>query len=767
MNKILRPLHHRAIFLFTVLLWLFCLPAKATNYCQFADHDVQCHVNVSNNKTTAPPLYSVLLQRSGPYDHFFRDKNSLDLHLIARPQGADSRPARVGGSLSPSSGDPAMCVARIRNGVSPLPNSSSLPRQARELPPEIPPISISDIKMSVSDAACNHSAADRLFAEANLKFHQFKAMPQRDSSVDDIKFTLLHDINLKLLEITSANRCSNLAGRLLRGETILGLSIATLNANLKEIRGPQHMRCGSEVTPSCIIEYINSTIIPSRTDIEKKKLLREVAFVKVFFGEIEEAAQFIMQIPDSTWHDKTFEEIIISEIHKKNYENANRIIKYISDPKKNIDLTIKIGEASGDLHVLSDAIQKVKLLQNPYYYANLFRGRIAIVYARENALSQARLVAQEIDQPVSKVQALESIGLISRNAHIISEAKTMAGTLSNLQEKTGALMRIASSQAKLGRFQDAVETACSITASNTQSRVFGEIVKHMTEFGLFEQAMSLFRIYFEGEMSGRSDNAQAKTQALAAIAIEQARAGHAMPALESLNRIPHSSNKQTAMEQVARALTDAGNISGAWTTLSIMGPDAARKERVMRHMIQLLSNAEDYAQALDTAMMIRAPDRRSEALSHVVRSLISKGYVEHAITVIERIDNPALRAALLHSAALAYVQQGQNTKAQHIAQNLEYAVPRIRIIISIAQSTRNMSFFNDVLLASYRVMPTKNHGMTSGANDLVHFEDLILEIATGQAVAGFSINAIQTTMMIFDDYIRALYLIRVSRYLRR
>ncbi|MFZ0878557.1 MAG: hypothetical protein WA002_03620, partial [Candidatus Acidiferrales bacterium] len=220
------------------------------------------------------------------------------------------------------------------------------------------------------------------------------------------------------------------------------------------------------------------------------------------------------------------------------------------------------------------------------------------------------------------------------------------------------LARIASSQAQTGNRDTAAKTATQALAKAQayrdlygfdKSRALLEIVKANIAIGDFSAALGIARTVPDGFT---------KSQAFAAVAVAEAKARDLSAALQTANFIVDdaaATNHEDALQEIAVALAEAGNIAGARTTAAALPNDYDTSD-VAGAVAIALARAGDYKAGLATADTLLDTDRRAWsfrifAVRGIARAQAEAGDVAGAKAWIATLNSPALEASALMGAA--------------------------------------------------------------------------------------------------------------------
>ncbi|MGB8591448.1 MAG: hypothetical protein WA755_20110 [Candidatus Acidiferrales bacterium] len=240
----------------------------------------------------------------------------------------------------------------------------------------------------------------------------------------------------------------------------------------------------------------------------------------------------------------------------------------------------------------------------------------------------------------------------------VAGAQETAARIHNGATQAAVLARIASAQAQTGNRDTAAKTAAQALATAQayrdlygydKSRALLEIVKANIAIGDFSAALGIARTVPDGFT---------KSQAFAAVAVAEAKAGDLSAALQTANFIVDdaaATNHEDALQEIAVALAEAGNIVGARATAAALPNDYDTSD-VAGAVAIALARAGDYKAGLATADTLLDTDRRAWsfrifAVSGIARAQAEAGDVAGAKAWIATLNSPALEASALMGAA--------------------------------------------------------------------------------------------------------------------
>jgi tetratricopeptide (TPR) repeat protein len=185
-----------------------------------------------------------------------------------------------------------------------------------------------------------------------------------------------------------------------------------------------------------------------------------------------------------------------------------------------------------------------------------------------------------------------------------------------------------------------------------------------------------------------------------AVAAKQARAGKIQMALDTFSKIPPHRTKDEALAYLAVAQAAAGDMPGAQKFLDLLTDGPAKKSFPAR-IAQLQVYRGDLPGALETLATIpagpsqdkrdygmtgprggrpagqRTIDYHSDALGNIILALVESKELANAVSLVDAIEDPCVRAAACGKIAQAQIQSGDLPAARKMLAAQFKCVPNI------------------------------------------------------------------------------------------
>jgi len=176
----------------------------------------------------------------------------------------------------------------------------------------------------------------------------------------------------------------------------------------------------------------------------------------------------------------------------------------------------------------------------------------------------------------------------------------------------------AANYASAGEYNQALDTAETITDEWFKAKALEIIATNLTVTGKTEQAVQIAETITDEWL---------KAKVLAVIALELAAASEYDPALPIIERV----------QAIALNLTDAGEYTQALTVTRTIPHDSIRSNTIAA-IAPYLTTATEYEQAIQVANTITNYEQKAKALDAMVRRLVAIGEQKRAVQITETIQ---------------------------------------------------------------------------------------------------------------------------------
>ncbi|MEQ9360039.1 MAG: type IV pilin-like G/H family protein [Coleofasciculus chthonoplastes F2-STO-03] len=181
------------------------------------------------------------------------------------------------------------------------------------------------------------------------------------------------------------------------------------------------------------------------------------------------------------------------------------------------------------------------------------------------------------------------------------------------------LVDVSANYAKAGKYNQAIDTAETITNDLIKVKALGMITTELMVASKSKQALPII-------------------EKIQAIALNLTDAGEYTQALNVTYSIPHDSIQSKTIQAIALQLTDAGEYTQALrVTHSI--PDDSIQSKTIHAIARYLTTPTEHEQAIQVAKTITDYEQKAKALDAIVRRLVATGNDERAIQIAQTIQS--------------------------------------------------------------------------------------------------------------------------------
>jgi tetratricopeptide (TPR) repeat protein len=328
------------------------------------------------------------------------------------------------------------------------------------------------------------------------------------------------------------------------------------------------------------------------------------------------------------------------------------------------------------------------------------QARLGEVLGAQRAFDLALELAQGMDDTSDQVKAMVEVAAAQREAGYqdsaratLASAARVARAIRQMAERHELLQEVAACQARVGEYEEALETARGIGSQwdatlSERQQALQAIAQAQAQAGNLPGALRTAEEIGEGIERNR---------ALRSVAEQQAKLGEFAAASETAGRISYEWERSSAMAAVAEQQAERGEFVAAWETIGRIVDDGDRSAALKR-LAECQAEAGDLEAALRTARTIPNVHERVRSLVAVAEHFARCGD-PRALEILRHVD-PATRAGDLHlrteallKLARMQVEAGYGAQALQTAEAIlterDVALPRLAGALAKAGDREN------------------------------------------------------------------------------
>jgi tetratricopeptide (TPR) repeat protein len=279
---------------------------------------------------------------------------------------------------------------------------------------------------------------------------------------------------------------------------------------------------------------------------------------------------------------------------------------------------------------------------------------------------------------------LSQLGQTKHSEQVFDLALTIARSITWDYLQSDVLAEIALRQGEAGQFQQAVDTAISISTNWQTIRVetLSKVACQLAQFGqiklsqqLFEQALSL--------VNSISKRLVLRDEVIARIVPQLTQAGQLQLALDLANSITRKSRRwwrDKALEPIIVLLAQTGQLQHALELADALS-DASYRRGILRQIALDLTQTGQLQHALEIINSIDVKIWRLDSLSELASVIWQGGQIELAQTILEQLITTITdlsdewdREGCLHCLAPTLAQTGQIERALELANSISNSI---------------------------------------------------------------------------------------------
>jgi len=441
-------------------------------------------------------------------------------------------------------------------------------------------------------------------------------------------------------------------------------------------------------------------------------VLLNIAKAQAQKGDIEYSATFanactiVQKLVSSSWWEYLIGKIAEAQLEVGDLPEAkNTLIKAVETADNfekrwhRVNAFISIANIQAELGMLAEATETLRKLEGKPDLGNF---SISIGKAKVNfkignkkrardILARAVEIANGIEDGNSKVDQLKVIAITQAEIGEFKDAGETAKKINCSDGQAYALMKIAIEQAKVRDFTTALETIKEIEIKHYHSQALFAIATSQAEAINFPDAI----------VNASRIEEPFKAQALQVIAIAQADANPSTDdALETAEQIESNPEQMEALVGIVRIQAQVKNFP-ALLKIKDKVRGKERKHEVLSAIAEAYAKAEDFTTALEIAKQIDVRSMQAKTLGVIAEIQARYGQYEAArstfANVLKSEQKPETSSSFMRASALVMVAKIQVKNAQkevgaatacmvgEIAQSIDSPVETANLLATIVQ----------------------------------------------------------------------------------
>jgi hypothetical protein len=332
---------------------------------------------------------------------------------------------------------------------------------------------------------------------------------------------------------------------------------------------------------------------------------------------------------------------------------------------------------------------------NPYQdIREFYRAKFAVTRAELGDVEGAQQTISLIKNDSEKSFALPFVAGAQARAKKFGDAMQTALAIQDPDNRDRAFRVIASQEADAGDTRGAAQLAHSIKNAEFRAAALAHIAvasgngasTDEAHNGMQEALVAAEQAEPSEDDGGRSGLAacvseepeEPRDRALEVIAVNQADAGDAAGALETINRMHDKAGKENTLATVAGAQARAGDFNGARAAISLIGRDSC-KTAALHDLVMAQFEAGNLGAALLVVEEMTDVSQKARTLAYLGEQVAKEGGSNSAAAILARsreiahqIPNDLDRALMLEEVAHSQAKIGSRDEA---AKTLAEVVP--------------------------------------------------------------------------------------------
>jgi tetratricopeptide (TPR) repeat protein len=395
--------------------------------------------------------------------------------------------------------------------------------------------------------------------------------------------------------------------------------------------------------------------------------LRDIALVKVAStlakgGEYDQALKLVDRMKEPGFRDIALVEVASTLAKERQFDRALQLVNIIRRHDEKALALNSIAKSLAQAGQIDRALQLANTIQLGYRKASLLDSIVDTLTEAgnyEQALRIADTIADTDEVKTHKQDAFVNIAYKLASSGKIDLALQVANRLDD-RSKARALGAIASSLAKTGQFNQAMQLVETIKNDPLKAVALVRLAENLTEANQLEQVLQEVKKIQDGSMEeeftissiaisfakvGQFDRAlqlasssksdQVKDNALRSITRSLAQAGQYDRAKKVASTMKEGPDKAMAFVYIAASLAEVGKIADALQVVSSIEDRTPVTDTWFSETLMVLTEERKYNPALQMANTIRDENEKAWTLTELANELIKAGQTELASQAIK------------------------------------------------------------------------------------------------------------------------------------
>ena len=556
--------------------------------------------------------------------------------------------------------------------------------------------------LSVVSASADESAkANKLLVEA-ARLTQSLSTNQTLTE----QLTILEEALAKLNEIVEKHPSTDLAVKLITGQEIGDISLATLSNAIHTLKRRSADDVQAARREACL-ESLNAT------DPKCAMWLGDIVMTHLLAGNPEAALEAAMTTEAGSARDKLFYDIARNHAQTGGLKEALAVVALMEPSdirlmaRRDIDMDLEdiVYERlrAGDLQEAlntAQSIQDDKIRQSVERHLTRAQRQVADEQLRAGNIQDAITTAMQIADSASRNQVLAAVARMQLNAGDLQGALNTTKAMEDSHARNTVLDAVSTTQLLAGDETEALSTAEQIQDPVVRDGFLARVVQRQLQANQLQQAsqtaklmqtismrdhvwQELARLYTHTQAKDLDkaltyanliDNDGARDIRLNPIAQAKLRAGDVQAAL-SLAKSMKTDMRDNVLEEVVKVHTQAGQLADALVVTKLISSENTRHTRLY-YITTAQMSANDIQGALDTASRVPVEHGRDELLRQIGNAQVSAGNLQEALSTAKRIEDDHTRDLVLQQIASAQLRAADIQGALSTAESIRSAVYR-------------------------------------------------------------------------------------------
>ena len=427
------------------------------------------------------------------------------------------------------------------------------------------------------------------------------------------------------------------------------------------------------------IEHANTIFAQALDRVEgieqeenKYEAYKSIALAFAQTGQFERTKQIVESIVDREAHDETLSLIASTLAQAGAFQDALQMTKRIEVPlaKSKTLTTIALALAKAGYKyqaIFAQALQTAREISSIPVRSEALR-EIAISFSQAKEFDGALQIVEGIEDNSVKIEALSviaaalsKVGNESQAKAVFNHALQKAREIPGASFKIEAFRTIALALGQAGKSDDALQVVENIEDASSKIETLKEISSALAQTGNFAQAL---------QMNAGFGGDSVMSESLHGIASSFAKMGEFAQVLQVADEIAQESSITESLKEIALALAQKREFDRS-LQLADEIEDGLVKSQVLGLIYVALVNASEhqYAQKVLTEVRhiaMENPDIKDAVFSTIASVLTQAEEFDQALQIAEEIGTPTVKAEALNTIASALAQAGDDSQAKEV-----------------------------------------------------------------------------------------------------